>query len=184
MNNLTLFEQWADEARLIRGSIVHQLCQRAWNIQQGIIDDMTEQRDKAQRARRHTQEWYSRHYGKLEDWARKRLPEPWVNEFFSCIANGSWGMNDNAPPVKLADGTKIVPTNYFRVDTAEGQLILDQTRRAEDAETKLAELRQACKDTLEEVQEALRTDEPAALHQIEAWLVSALVDCNDEPVRD
>lgn len=78
-----------------------------------------------QAGRRHTQEWYARHYGKLEVWARTHLPEPWVTEFFNCVANGTHDVRSS---------------DYFRVDTAEGQLIMDQTRRAEDAENRVKTL--------------------------------------------
>lgn len=88
---------------------------------------MLDELERAKSARKHTQEWYARHYGKLEQWARTRLPEPYVTEFFNCVANGTHD---------------VCSSDYFRVDTAEGQLILDQTKRAEDAELELAKLRE------------------------------------------
>lgn len=89
------------------------------------IAEMNRSLQTAVRSREHTQDWYARHYGKVEDWARKELPEPYVHDFFCCIANGSSSVHDS---------------DYFRVDTAEGQLILDQTRRAEEAELRTEDL--------------------------------------------
>ena len=106
-------------------------------------DQAREEKEKAKRSQKYTQTWYAQHYGKLHDWARKRLPEQWRNEFFFCIANGIWGFADDAAPATLPDGTKVVPHNYFRVDTAEGQLILDQTKRAEEAELERDQARAA-----------------------------------------
>lgn len=91
-------------------------------------------------ARTHTQNWYASHYGKLEDWARKRLPEPWCNEFFSCIANGTWGHADVGERYRCNAGFDVVPSGYIHMDDAKGQLILDQTRRAEEAELRCADL--------------------------------------------
>ena len=96
-----------------------------------------EELDKAVRARAHTHEWYHAHYGKLEDWARKRLPEPWVTEFFNCVANGTWGHDDLGEPYMSQVG-RIVPSGYFKMDSAAEQLLRDQTMRAEEAEMKLA----------------------------------------------
>jgi hypothetical protein len=95
------------------------------------------ERDRLESARKHTQEWYACHYGKLEDWARKSLPEPWVTEVFNCIANGVSSANKS---------------DYFRVDTAEGQLVMDQTKRAEDAEQERDRLREE-RDGLSESRE-------------------------------
>jgi hypothetical protein len=91
--------------------------------------------------RTHTQDWFGSHYGKLEDWARKVLPEPWRTQFFNCVANGTYDHSlDVGKPYVCNAGCTIVPTNYFRMDTAEGQLIRDQTNRAELAELHVADL--------------------------------------------
>lgn len=97
--------------------------------------------ERAISAREHTQRWYGSHYAKLEDWARNRLPEPWRNEFFSCIANGTWGHDDRGTPYKCNAGFTVTPSGYISLDDAKGQLILDQIRRAEDAEMERDELR-------------------------------------------
>jgi hypothetical protein len=89
----------------------------------------------------HTQDWYARHYGKLEDWARKRLPDPWCNEFFNCVANGTWGHDDVGEPYMSQVG-RIIPSGYFKMDSASEQLLHDQTARAEQAERTVAELRE------------------------------------------
>jgi hypothetical protein len=99
---------------------------------------LLEEIERLKDARKHTQDWYARHYGKLHDWARKRLPEPWITEFFNCVANGTWGHEDIGTPYVCKAGFSITPTNYLRTDTAEGQLLRDQTQRAEDAELYLA----------------------------------------------
>jgi hypothetical protein len=101
-------------------------------------EKLLDERDRAIRARKHTHDWYSAHYGKLHDWARKRLPEPWRNEFFSCIANGTWGHDDLGEPYISLVG-RIVPSGYFVMDTATKQLLSDQTIRAEIAEMRLAD---------------------------------------------
>jgi len=93
--------------------------------------------EKAKSSRLHTQDWYARHYGKLEDWARKRLPDPWRTEFFNCVANGTWGFDDIGEPYMSQVG-RIVPGGYFRMDTAAKQLLQDQYMRAESAELDLA----------------------------------------------
>jgi len=110
--------------------------------------ELEEQLQRAKDAQDHTQRWYAQHYGKLQDWARTRLPEQWRNEFFFCIANGLWGFADVGEPYICKGGGTVTPSNYFPLDTAEGQMILDQTKRAEAAEVDLAQLRQA-NETLE-----------------------------------
>lgn len=95
--------------------------------------------DRAVRSRKHTQDWYASHYGKLEDWARKRLPEPWRNEFFHCVANGTWGHDDLGEPYMSQVG-RIVPSGYFKMDSATEQLLRDQTTRAENAELEIDRL--------------------------------------------
>lgn len=103
------------------------------------VADRDAEIEKLKSRRIHTQEWYARHYGKLEDWARKVLPDPHRTQFFNCIANGAYDHAlDVGEPYVAKAGFRVVPTNYFRMDTAEGQLILDQTQRAEDAEAELA----------------------------------------------
>jgi hypothetical protein len=95
-----------------------------------LLDELLELRKENQRnieRRKHTQDWYARHYGKLEEWARTILPDPWANQFFNCIANGTHDY--------------MKPGGYFRMDTAEGRIILDQTSRAENAESEVMELR-------------------------------------------
>jgi hypothetical protein len=47
-----------------------------------------------------TRTWYAGRYGKLEDWARKHLPEPWVTEFFNILANGKRGHSPAPAPQK------------------------------------------------------------------------------------
>ncbi len=115
------------------------------------LDASQEEVERAQRARKFTQEWYARHYGKLEDWARKRLPEDWRHEFFNCVANGSWGHKDLGETYTAVAGFTVTPTNYFHVDTAEGQLIMDQTRRAEDAESELSAEREINRELKEKL---------------------------------
>ncbi len=93
-------------------------------------------------ARKHTQEWFTRHYGKLQDWARKRLPDNWKHEFFNCIAYGIWSMTeDNGEPYTSVSGHYIVPHNYFTMGAQE-QILHDQMDRAENAEAQLASERQ------------------------------------------
>lgn len=104
-----------------------------------LLAEAQKEKERALGKRTHTVDWYAQHYGKLEDWARKRLPEDWRNEFFNCVANGLWGHADVGQPYECLGGGRITPSNYFRMDTAEGQLIRDQTARAETAEAALAE---------------------------------------------
>jgi hypothetical protein len=105
------------------------------------VERLTKERDRDRGSRVHTQKWYASHYGRLEDWARKVLPEPYRNQFFSCIANGTYdGMLDVGKPYMCKAGFMVTPSGYMHMDDAKGQLILDQTRRAEDAEAKLSSL--------------------------------------------
>jgi len=118
-----------------------------WSWQERIAE-LEAERDKANSAREYTQKWYSTHYGKLQDWARKNLPEPWVDEFFSCIANGTHHYSSS---------------DYFRVDTAHCQMILDQTRRAEDAEAErdqLAAQLELARTSLQFVVDEISVDAP------------------------
>ncbi len=98
--------------------------------------------EKAEAYRKSTWDWCEKHYGKLEDWARVRLPEPFKTEFFNCVANGSWSPTlDNAPPYIANAGFVICPTSYFHMKTAAEQLLFDQWKRAEDAEFECNKLR-------------------------------------------
>jgi hypothetical protein len=98
--------------------------------------------EKHKGLRVHTQEWYASHYGKLRDWARKVLPEPYRNQFFSCIANGTYdGMLDVGEPYMCKAGFMVTPSGYMHMDDAKGQLVIDQTRRAEEAEAELSTLK-------------------------------------------
>jgi hypothetical protein len=105
------------------------------------VERLTKERDRDRGSRVHTQKWYASHYGRLEDWARKVLPEPYRNQFFSCIANGTYdGMLDVGKPYMCKAGFMVTPSGYMHMDDAKGQLILDQTLRAEDAEAQLSSL--------------------------------------------
>ncbi len=96
--------------------------------------ELKEEIDRGSRRRKHTQEWYAEHYGKLHDWARKVLPEPFRNQFFSCIANGVYGHDDVGKPYKCVAGFMVTPSGYFKMETAQWQILFDQCVRAEDAE--------------------------------------------------
>ncbi len=104
------------------------------------VEELEKENSKLIGRRKHTQQWYASHYGKLEDWARKRLPEPWRNEFFSCIANGTWGHADVGERYRCKAGFDVVPSGYIHMEDAKGQLVLDQTSRAELAEERAAQL--------------------------------------------
>jgi hypothetical protein len=91
--------------------------------------------------RKHTHEWYEKHYGKLHDWARKILPEPYRKQFFSCIANGLYSHDDIGKPYKCMAGFMVTPSGYFQMETAQEQILFDQCVRAEDAEAENAALR-------------------------------------------
>lgn len=98
--------------------------------------------EKAESSRKHTQEWYASHYGRLQDWARKVLPEPYRNQFFSCVANGTYDAYlDVGEPYMCKAGFMVTPSGYMHMDDAKGQLVIDQTRRAENAEAELSSLR-------------------------------------------
>jgi hypothetical protein len=97
---------------------------------------------RAKEARQHTWDWYAAHYGKLEDWARKRLPEQWANEFFSCIANGTWGHDDVGPAYRCQAGFDVVPSGYVKFDSAQEQILHNQSVRAETAERELRQARE------------------------------------------
>jgi hypothetical protein len=107
-------------------------------------------------SRKHTQDWYAAHYGKVEDWARKRLPEPWRTEYFHCVANGTWGDDDLGEPYMSRVG-RIVPSGYFKMESAAEQLLRDQTTRAEQAEAQRDEFKQVAY-RLEETIRLLRTE--------------------------
>ena len=99
--------------------------------------------EQAISSRKHTQDWYAAHYGKVEDWARKILPEPWRTQYFNCVANGTYdSVKDVGEPYMTKVGM-VTPSGYFRMDTAAEQLLRDQTERAESAEALIGELRDA-----------------------------------------
>ena len=107
-------------------------------------DGWKERAEKAEVSRKHTQQWYARHYGKLEDWARKILPEPWRTQFFSCVANGLWDCIKDVGKSYISVGCgEVTPSGYFVLDSAQAQLLYDQTGRAEKAEAELIALKSA-----------------------------------------
>lgn len=107
------------------------------------IEQLRKERDEAESGRKHTHDWYASHYGKLQDWARKRLPENWSYEFFSCIANGTWGIRDVGEKYICNGGFEVEPSGYIKFTTAQEQILHDQSRRAEVAESQLSTLREA-----------------------------------------
>lgn len=46
------------------------------------------------RSQQFTRDWYATRWGRLQEWARADLPEPWKTEFFNIIANGRRDVND------------------------------------------------------------------------------------------
>lgn len=110
------------------------------------VADLQKKLERAESGRRHTQDWYARHYGKLHDWARKILPEEYVNQFFSCIANGTWGTKDVGEPYMSVGAGMITPSGYIKFDSAQEQILHDQTTRAEEAELELAALRESARE--------------------------------------
>jgi hypothetical protein len=90
-----------------------------------VSKKLREELAQAVRGRKHTQDWYARHYGKLQEWARKQLPEPWQTEFFSCIANGTSSSRDS---------------DHLAMPSAYSQLLADQYERAEAAEARITAL--------------------------------------------
>jgi hypothetical protein len=107
-----------------------------------LLYESKEECNKAIEGRKHTWDWCTGRYGKLEDWARKQLPEPFKTEFFNCVANGLWSCTlDNAPPYICNAGMVIRPSGYFHMKDADKQLLYDQWKRAEDAEAALKELK-------------------------------------------
>lgn len=105
--------------------------------------EMKQEIERGPGRRKHTCDWYAEHYGKLHDWARNVLPEPYRNQFFSCIANGLYdAIKDVGKPYKVVAGFMVTPGGYFKMDTAQNQILFDQCVRAEDAESELATLRQ------------------------------------------
>lgn len=101
------------------------------------------ERDRAIAHRKSTQLWYAGRYGKLEDWARKILPEPWCTQFFSCVANGLYdSVKDVGEPYTSQVG-RIVPSGYFKMETAQEQILHDQSTRAEIAAASLETARTA-----------------------------------------
>lgn len=128
---------------------------------QAELDKVTRQRDAFQKAwkeerdnfnervkegsaeyRKSTWDYIARHYGKVEDWARKQLPEPWKTQFFNCLANGT---------------TTVSSSDYFRMETADKQLYHDACEHAESAERELAQVADDYQDLGKEMV-ALRSD--------------------------
>lgn len=109
---------------------------------------LREQIKESEEGRKHTQDWYAGHYGKLQDWARKRLPDPWRTEFFNCVANGTWGFDDVGEPYMSVGAGRIVPSGYFKMETAAEQLLHDQTTRAEVAEERVRMLEEIMRDLI------------------------------------
>jgi hypothetical protein len=82
---------------------------------------LTREVEKLKSRRIHTQEWYASHYAKLQDWARKILPQPWRNQFFSCIANGTYdSMLDVGEAYICKAGFKVVPSENISLRTQPG----------------------------------------------------------------
>lgn len=106
---------------------------------------------KLKSRREHTQKWYASHYAKLHDWARNRLPDPWRNEHFSCVANGTWGTADRGERYMAAGGFEVVPSGYIHMDDAKGILVIEQTARAEEAEEHAEKAEQALATAREEI---------------------------------
>jgi hypothetical protein len=122
-----------------------------------VREESAKEAEKLKSRRVHTQEWYASHYAKLQDWARKVLPEPYRNQFFSCIANGTYDVTlDRGEPYMCNAGFMVTPSGYIHMDDAKGQLILDQTHRAEEAESELARERERHQD-LRQVVNGYRT---------------------------
>lgn len=95
---------------------------------------------EANEARKRTQNWYAGRYGKLHDWARKMLPEPYLTQFFSCVANGLYdATKDIGKTYRCVAGFDVTPSGYFVMDSASQQILHEQSIRAENAELKLAE---------------------------------------------
>ena len=123
-----------------------QLCEAELASKDATIAELRKDVEKLQgRRREHTHNWYSSHYAKLHGWARKILPEPYRNQFFSCVANGTWGHEDVGEAYTCKAGFRVVPSGYIPMNDAKGQIIREQTTRAEDAEATVAE--QAAKIT-------------------------------------
>jgi hypothetical protein len=114
------------------------LLQEAFKAQELLIAELKAENVKLQGRREHTQNWYASHYAKLHDWARKVLPEPYRNQFFSCVANGTYdAMLDCGEPYMCNAGFMVTPSGYIHMDDAKGQIIREQTARAEKAEEEL-----------------------------------------------
>jgi hypothetical protein len=96
--------------------------------------------ERSEERRQSTWDYIARHYGKVEDWARKQLPEPWRTEFFCCIANGT---------------STVSASDYFKMDSAEKQLYHDQCNRAESAERELEASREEMKGLREELEKMI-----------------------------
>jgi len=117
---------WPEKKSELRAELLSRLS-RVEELQQQVADQ--------KKAREHTWQWISQHYGKLQDWARKILPEPWKSQFFGCLANGLYDpVADVGKPYICNAGFEVVPGGYFKMPTAEYQLLCDQMKRAELAE--------------------------------------------------
>jgi uncharacterized small protein (DUF1192 family) len=127
--------------------------------------------------RKHTHEWYEKHYGKLHDWARKILPEPYRKQFFSCIANGLYSHDDIGKPYKCMAGFMVTPSGYFQMETAQEQILFDQCVRAEDAEAENAALRQRVEARTNERNVAMevltRIGTPENIHEATSAILAA-----------
>lgn len=102
----------------------------------------TAENERLTDGRKHTQKWYAEHYGKLQDWARMVLPEPWRTQFFSCVANGLYdAVEDVGKPYRAVGGFMVTPGGYFQLPSAQEQVLFDQCVRAETAESERDTLR-------------------------------------------
>ena len=103
------------------------------NRLRAMLAARTEERDAATSARKHTWKWSETHYGKVHDWARKTLPEPYISEYFGCLANGLARWDEHGKSYMCKAGFEITPGAYFTMGAQE-QLLFDQYDRAEKAE--------------------------------------------------
>lgn len=95
------------------------------------------ERDKAVKGQESTWKWLESKYGKLDEWSRTILPEPWRTQFWNCRANGLYDQTkDVGEPYRCNAGMMITPSNYFHLK--EPQILYDQIARAESASLKLA----------------------------------------------
>lgn len=124
-------------------SCMHERCAIEHAALTAEVEQLRAERERAETGRKHTRKWFSEHYGKLEDWARKVLPEPWSTQFFSCVANGLYDpVLDRGKTYRCVAGFDVTPGGYFILESAQEQVLYDQMRRAEDAESELDALRE------------------------------------------